>query len=170
MSATTNGVRQQLRRRAAARLGRRLIPDSGDVQDLVSSVSASRDRSMILLELPLRGCAPSGAWMPMPDADYLLYPEGASPTRREAVLCHELGHILLKHDPALHASLSLETLRTLAPSLSASTARAMLFRMGYTTDEEAAAEFLGTLLVTALHERRQSRKWETSSRLSQRLR
>ena len=170
MSQTSRALRQRVRQHVAAHVGQRLLPDSGAVEDLVDALSRRRDRRMYLLEVPLQGGAPSGAWMPLDGADYLLYPESASPTRRDAVICHELAHILLAHDPALHASLSTAALSAIAPSVSPAAARAVLYRTGYTTSEEAAAEFVGTLLAAGLHERRQIRKWETSSRISERLR
>ena len=86
------------------------------------------------------------------------------------MICHELGHVLLHHDPALHDALTPALLGEVAPSLSLSTARAMLFRSSYTNREEADAEYVGTVLATALADRREARDWESSSRLSEHLR
>jgi hypothetical protein len=46
----------------------------------------------------------------------------------------------------------------------------MLFRSSYTNQEETDAEFVGTILATALAGRRQVVHWESSSRLSEHLR
>ena len=106
----------------------------------------------------------------MTNGDYLLHPEGASPVRREAVLCHEVSHMLLGHVPALHISVTRDLLATIAPTLAARVSAAVLFRDGYTDTEESAAEFVATVLAAALHERRAATLWETSSHLSSRLR
>lgn len=158
------------RQRKAAREGRGLIPSTGTVDDLVAAVGAHRGRPFSLLAAPLRGTSTSGAWVPTASSDYLLYPQSASPTRREAVICHELGHVLLHHDPALHDALTPALIHQVAPSVSLATATAMLFRSSYTNQEEADAEYIGTILATALAGRREARNWESSSRLSEHLR
>jgi hypothetical protein len=170
MTRASESLSMWRRQRKAAREGRALIPATGLVDDLVTAVGASRGRPFRLLGAPLRGTMTSGAWLPTPQADYVLYPKSASPTRREAVICHELGHVLLHHDPALHDALTPALLGEVAPSLSLSTARAMLFRSSYTNREEADAEYVGTVLATALADRREARDWESSSRLSEHLR
>lgn len=170
MTRATESMSTWRRARRAAREGRALIPTTGSVDDLVAAVGASRGRPFRIFGAPLRGTMTSGAWIPTTQADYVLYPESASPTRREAVICHELGHVLLHHDPALHETLSPALLGQVAPSLSQSTARAMMFRSSYTNQEEADAEYLGTVLATALAGRREASHWESSSRLSEHLR
>ncbi len=45
-----------------------------------------------------------------------------------------------------------------------------MFRSSYTNQEEADAEYLGTVLATALAGRREASHWESSSRLSEHLR
>lgn len=161
---------RRLRQHAAARTGRASIPTSGDLDGFIRALSSRRGQRVQVLAVPLTGSAPSGAWIPTSTTDYLLYPQGASPTRKQAVLCHELGHILLRHDPALHVALTTPMLRSIAPSVDVTTSRAMLFRLGYSNREEAAAEYVGTLLSAALDERRLGAAWEASSRLSSRLR
>ena len=170
MTRATESLLTWRQQRKAAREGRSLIPATGLVDDLVTAVGASRGRPFRIIGAPLRGTMTSGAWVPTAQADYVLYPQSASPTRREAVICHELGHVLLQHDPALHDALTPELLGQIAPSVSQSTARAMLFRSSYTNQEEADAEYVGTILATALAGRREARHWESSSRLSEHLR
>jgi hypothetical protein len=170
MTKATESLSTWRRQRTAAREGRSLIPSTGLVDDLVTAVGSSRGRAFRVLPVPFRGTLTSGAWVPTAHTDYLLHPDRASPTRREAVLCHELGHVLLHHDPALHDALTPELIGQVAPSISVSTARAMLFRSSYTNQEETDAEFVGTILATALAGRRQVVHWESSSRLSEHLR
>lgn len=158
------------RRRQAVRHGRALIRTAHTVDDLITALAADRQRGIRILEVPLTGTSPSGAWVPAAQRDYLLCPAGASSTRRTAVLCHEISHILLGHDPALHSSLTPALLGVLAPSLPLQTAQRVLLRTGYTNREEAAAEHVGTMLASALGDRARAASWESSSRLSARLR
>src|SRR5580765_3237833 len=152
--ARTERHRASVRLREAVRTGRAL----------------SRERDVRVIEVLLTGNAPSGAWIPTLQYDYLLVPLGASPTRRCAVLCHEVGHLLLHHDPAFHSSLSPKLLAALAPSLPMDTTRKMLQRTGYSNHEEAAAEYVGTSLAVALDDCARAAEWQASSRLSARLR
>ena len=99
-------LRAHRRRRQAIRAGRALIPTAPTVDGLIAALAAERQRAIRILEVPLSGTSPSGAWVPAPQRDYLLCPAGASSTRRTAVLCHEVSHILLGHDPAFHSSLT----------------------------------------------------------------
>lgn len=168
--ASTEPRHASLRLRAAVRAGRSLIREDGTIDALVDALARQRGRCIRVLEVPLTGNAPSGAWIPTAEHDYFLLPAGASPTRRCAILCHEIGHILLHHEPAFHSSLSPSLLRTLAPSLPAETTRRVLQRTGYTNRAEAAAEYVGTSLAAALDDRTRAAEWESSSRLSARLR
>lgn len=146
------------------------MPTCGSLEEWLRALERRRQRSIRTLAVPLSGNAPSGAWIPMASSDYLIYPESASPTRKEAALCHEVAHILLGHQPALHTSLTPALLEQIAPSLSLKAARAVLLRTGYTTHEEADAEIAGTLLATGLGERRMVNAWESTSHLSSRIR
>lgn len=159
-----------LRLRSAVRRGMSLLPDNGDVDQFVVALAGSRSRELRLLEVELTGNSPSGAWVPTDRRDYFLVPRAASPTRRRAVLCHEAAHILLGHDPALHASLDRSLLLSLAPNLPAATSARLLQRSGYRDEQEAAAERVGTLLAASLEDRSRAITWARSSLLSARLR
>ncbi len=158
------------RHHRAVRTGRSLISPGTTTDDLVAALSRHRSREMVVLPVALSGNAPSGAWIPTDARDYLLVPATASPTRRRSILCHEVGHILLHHDPALHEGLTADQMRTLAPNLPLDTTLRMLQRTGYTDLEEADAEHVGTALAAALEDAARAAEWESSSRLSSRLR
>lgn len=168
--ARTERQRASVRLREAVRTGRALIRESGTIDGLIDSLARSRERDVRVIEVLLTSNAPSGAWIPTLQYDYFLVPLGASPTRRCAVLCHEVGHLLLHHDPAFHSSLSPKLLAAVAPSLPMDTTRKMLQRTGYTNHEEAAAEYVGTSLAVALDDCARAAEWQASSRLSARLR
>jgi len=90
--------------------------------------------------------APSGLCVPSAHADYIFYDRSASPTQREQIIGHEIGHLLLNHTRRLEDAPD-ELLAALTPSLRPELVRRFLARGGYQVDEEAAAEEFGTRLV-----------------------
>lgn len=137
-----------------ARLARsralRLVPVNGTVDDLVATVGQERGRPLSLLATELRPEAPSGMWIATDRADYIVYPADASSAERAAVICHELAHMLLGHQPEARIDQVSQLARTVAPSLDPDVARRFLERHGYAEQVEADAERLATLLVTQL--------------------
>src|SRR5664279_1329451 len=60
---------------------------------------------------------PTGMWMPTATADCIFFDATASPGRREQIIGHELGHLLLDHAPRLQEAPD-TLLAALAPSVS----------------------------------------------------
>jgi hypothetical protein len=84
--ATVDHVLGELRRRDF------LHPD---VRVVCQRLSRDRGRPLHLIPLPLRTSI-SGAWLGMPDADYIVYQSvGSSPLHQIHVIWHEIGHMLL---------------------------------------------------------------------------
>lgn len=164
------GYREGRELRRAVRRGTQLLPASGTADDFVEALARRRSREVRILETNLGGNSPSGAWIPTSQRDYFLVPAGASPTRRRAVLCHEAAHVLLGHDPALHASLTPALLQALAPTLQLTTSSRLIQRTGYSDRQEAAAERVATLLAASFDDHARAREWGRSSTLSARLR
>jgi hypothetical protein len=92
MSRPSSRVRAQAR-------ALKLMPATGRVEDLVEAVSAAQEWPVRLLPFDLGRGAPSGLWIATGAADYIVYPSGASAAERTAIICHELSHILLQHEP-----------------------------------------------------------------------
>lgn len=146
----------------------RLVPDTGMVDDLVDAIAAAQGRPIRLLPFELAANSPTGLWIATNEADYLVYPANASAVERTAIVCHELSHIVLQHQPAgvdepdLLAAL-------VAPNVDPAVARRFLTRHGYAEDVEAEAETLATMLVTRLA-RRADRHAVSRDAISDRLR
>ena len=125
-----------------------LLPVPWDIDQFVARLSDARGRRIVLVAWPSGPGQPSGLWIPTRNADYVFYPEDATPARREQIIGHELGHLLLDHVPVLGAA-SDELIQSLAPSLNVELARRVLARSGYDEPREAQAEAFGTELVRA---------------------
>lgn len=124
----------------------RLIPQSGSVPALITTVGTERGRPIKLIELPLPPDSPSGAWISSLDVDYIVIDATSTPTRRDAIICHELAHMLLGHQGE---PVSSDQLTMLAPTINPQVAARVLGRHGYAAEAEHDAEVLATMLVTA---------------------
>lgn len=136
-----------MRTRRQARI-EQLVPIGGDLEDLVEHVARSRGRSVCLLPTDVVPEAPSGVWVATDKADYIAFPSDAPPTRRAAIICHELAHMLLGHAPQEGGPQALA--RLAAPAIAPDVAARFLLRHHYVSREEREAETLATRLVAAL--------------------
>ena len=125
-----------------------LLPVPWDIDTFVKRLGKARQRRIVLVPWDFSPDEPSGLWIPTKKADYIFYAAAASPARRDQIIGHELGHLLLAHTPALGAAPD-ELLRSLAPALNPDLARRFLARTAYEEPREAQAEAFGTQLVRA---------------------
>lgn len=137
-----------MRTRRRAQIDQLVPAGGGDLTDLVARVAQTRGRPVHLMPAKLGPEAPSGFWLATATADYIAYPDDAPPTRRAAIVCHEVAHMLLEHDlsdpdPEALAGLT-------APVLDPAVAARFLRRHSYATRDEREAELLGTRLMAAL--------------------
>lgn len=158
-SGTIDRLARRAHRGKAIHVARGLIPEDADPRALVDNVARHRRRPIRLLPVPLPPDAPSGMWVAVDDTDYLVYPAGTSPTRETAVICHEVGHMLLGHDPGLRADDNRDLLAALAPDLAPALAARMLTRHGYASSQEADAEYVGTVLATLIARGKDGAAW-----------
>ena len=76
-----------------------LIPTPWSAEEFIRQVSGSRQRPIHLLPYPLTTSDPTGYWIPTAATDYIVVPDTATGARRDAIIGHELAHILLGHEP-----------------------------------------------------------------------
>lgn len=127
----------------AARVARRLMPIDGDLDGLLDALSVERGRRIHVLPHRFTGRPTSGLWLPTKRADYLVIDEPTTPSRRAAIICHEVAHILLGHTPDITSS---EVIASAMPDLSPELIARALARHAYASEDEANAEELGTLI------------------------
>jgi len=163
-SAKTHGDARATHERAL-----RLVPDTGSVEDLVNNVSDAVGRPVVLLPFDLGRSEPTGLWIATEGGDYVVFPSSASEAERAAIVCHELSHILLKHEPVGEAAQLAQLAAIVAPDINPSVARRILARHGYAQDVEVEAETLATRLVARLATRAERNRL-TQDTVSSRLR
>lgn len=165
-------MRELLRRRPArsadraARKGLSLLPPDGDLDAFIEAVSDERGRQIVVLEYPLGDSAASGLWLTTAEVDYIVVSSGAALSRRTAILCHELAHMLLGHEADAEAA---DALAAVAPDISPEVRGRFLARTAYEAHTECDAEEVGTSLATELLRRQRHPRW-SGDRVGQRLR
>jgi hypothetical protein len=147
-----------------------LIPAPWSAEELVHRVALSRQRPIHLLPYPLSTGDPTGYWVSIPAADFIIVPDSASDARRDAIIGHELAHIVLGHDP--QPTNQLDGLAALAPNSSPDLVARFLPRHGYQADIEQEAETLATRLIAYIETRSHEpgRSATEHDRLTDRLR
>lgn len=151
------GVWQGLARRRVHAVSRgafhnalRLVPDDGDMMRFVAAVAEDQGRPITVLDCDLPSDAPSGLWLQLAEADYIVCARSVSAEHRRVVICHEIAHMLLGHQPRDGA---IDT-SSIAPSIDLDVAARFFTRHGYEDDVEADAETLATVLAAELSRRK----------------
>lgn len=142
------------------------VPHDGDLDSFVGAVARNRGRPIVVLDYPLPHDAASGLWLSSQDTDYLVVSAGAAPSRRTAIVCHEVAHMFLGHDADTSSD---DLLAAVAPDISAEVRSRFLARSAYARHTECDAEMLGTSLATELL-RRQRNPRRNGDRVGKRLR
>ncbi len=151
-------------------LGERLLPRDGSIDGFVSAVAAHRGRPMRVLNYPLDAAGPSGLWIGTSSGDYIVCSADTTPTRRAAIVCHELAHMLLGHEPEVGDVQAVQAVvQVLAPDVDPLVAARFLARHGFEGPAEEDAEAAATVFVTAAAHRQRAAA-TASDRVSERLR
>ena len=122
-----------------------LIPHPWSAEEFIQQVSRSRQRPIHLLTYPLSTGDPTGFWLNTAMADYIVVPDSATGARRDAIIGHEVAHIVLGHEP--QPATQLDGLAALAPHSSPELVARFLPRHGYEARIEREAETLATRLI-----------------------
>jgi hypothetical protein len=149
------------------------MPHPWSIDGFAANLAEARERATHLIAWPLAAIdvGLSGMWIPTRVADYLFYERHATPSRREAIIGHELGHLVFDHAARLQDAPD-DLLVALAPSVPPDLARRVLSRARttYADDEESLAETFGTALVRAGHNARTGAPDTELGRLTRSLR
>ncbi|MGL4744122.1 MAG: hypothetical protein ACRCXL_06995 [Dermatophilaceae bacterium] len=131
----------------------------GALDEVVRYAQQTRSREIDLLPVPLTGADMSGVWLRTSSRDVIAYPADATPLRQNAVVCHEVAHMLLGHDPSVNPQLP-DVLHGVAPDLDPEVAERFLSHPdltaaamrghAYRTPYERDAEVVGTRIVAHL--------------------
>ncbi|KQO63713.1 hypothetical protein [Curtobacterium sp. Leaf261] len=90
---------------AATAFGRLSLPDTLTVSSIVDHVAGVRRRPITIVELPtLAGTSICGWWNAREDDDEILIAPPRSERHRDALVLHEVGHLVLDHAGVARAS------------------------------------------------------------------
>ncbi|PJE94220.1 hypothetical protein CUT44_28505 [Streptomyces carminius] len=152
-------MRRRWARRVRGELG---LPPDPSLQDAIQAVSARRGRPIRLIVEPLQ-LRVSGYCAQSEDTDYIYVDAHASPLLQHQVVCHELMHLHLGHEPADHRKIDDEVSRALFGVMDPDIVRLVLGRDEYDEDAELEAEIMGTVLLQCLDMSPQRNKALTAS-------
>ena len=146
------------------------MPRDGNIDGFVSAVATHRGRPIRVFTYALDVGGPSGFWIGTPASDYLVCSAEDTPTRRAVIVCHELAHMLLGHEPEVGdpeaTSLIVDIL---APDVDATVATRFLARHAYAAAAEEDAEAAATAFVATAASRQRGAQ-ASNDRVSERLR
>ncbi|MBS2963941.1 hypothetical protein KGA66_12870 [Actinocrinis puniceicyclus] len=121
------------------------LPEPFDLAELCRRLGEQRGRSIVLMSHDMVIGGLCGTWMGTATADYVFYEQDTSRLHQQHIVCHEIGHILRRHEPG--KVLSSDLARLIAPTVERSDVRRVLGRDCYDDHEEFEAEFIATLIL-----------------------
>lgn len=133
------------------------LPPSGDLDDLLSRVERARGRHIRVIAVDLSRSGASGLWAATTDADFIVVEQTAGLALREAIVCHELAHVLLDDEADVADADVLAWAEDVArQTLGTRLAARVLGRHGYGHESERRAETLGSHIALRLAEARRA--------------
>lgn len=137
------------------------IPEPLDVDELCRRVAQRRGRPLVLLPQDTAQLGvPSGVWVPAEGRDEVYFDVLTTPAHRDAIVLHELGHILFGHPP-LNV---VEVIAARYPEV-AGAAQRMLCRDGYGEQHELEAEMFATVVLDRYGDREGAERRTLASKL-----
>ena len=142
-----------LARQRARRILRTLsAPRPWTRETLLREVSRRRGRP-IYIEQVASGLTTEagGLLLELDDGDHLVIGAGLPRWHQDAVIAHELGHILLGHSGELASADAENGIEEMLPDLDMELVRNVLGRSCHADRDEYEAEYLGTLILTEMN-------------------
>lgn len=121
------------------------LPEPFDLAEMCAGLGAQRGRPIILMSHDMVVGGLCGTWMGTATADYVFFEQNTSRLHQQHIVCHEIGHILRRHEPG--KVLSSDLARVIAPGIEQGDVRRVLGRDCYDDDEEFEAELIATLIL-----------------------
>ncbi|NLE82411.1 MAG: hypothetical protein GX610_23110 [Rhodococcus sp.] len=150
------------------------IPQPWDMTEFVAHVEDTRRRRITLMpvddaNLPRNGTF--GMWLALADEDVITYTTDTTLFHQNHIVCHELGHMLMRHrSTQADAESDAASLAPLFPDLDIRSLESILGRSQFSTAREYEAEQLATLIMRDACEGLLSRSQGVAARLGDALR
>ena len=140
--------------RRTGRVVAKMIPAPWNLLEFIANVARHRGRPINIVDHEFDADSKiSGAWRSGDEKDTILVSASASGLRREAIVAHEIAHMMLGHTPADLGFVGEDAVADVMPLMlmaDSDLARKFLFRHAYDKAAEADAEQLATLIVSAI--------------------
>ena len=137
--------RDQARRECEMLVAALDLPEPFDLAEMCRRLGEQRGRAITLMSHDMVVGGLCGTWMGTATADYVFYEQDTSRLHQQHIVCHEIGHILRRHEPG--KILSSDLARVIAPGIEQGDVRRVLGRDCYDDDEEFEAELIATLIL-----------------------
>lgn len=119
-------------------------PPVTGLRDFCARLGEQRGRQIQLIPFVADADTPSGLWVKAQQLDFVFYDGVTSPVHQDAIIWHEVSHLLLDHPgPVMDEA----TARLLLPDLDPVVVMRMLNRDSYSHAVEREAEELASLLM-----------------------
>ncbi len=141
------------------------LPNPWNLETFLEALGHRRNRPIVVRPIELDGPTPAdmptGLWIPRPTEDYIFYEPRTSPPHREHCICHEVGHMVLRHqaDPNRPGQYLHRVFEHIDPAL----LHAARARTSYHFIEEQEAEMFATLILDDAGDQRRAPKSLKSS-------
>jgi len=156
---------QRLKERLKAIVAELPLPNPWNLETFLEALGHQRNRPIIVRPIELDGPTPadmpSGLWIPRQTEDYIFYEPRTSRPHRQHCICHEVGHMVLRHksDPNRPGQYLHRVFENIDPAL-LDAARA---RTSYRFIEEQEAEMVATLILDGAGDHRRTPRSVKSS-------
>ena len=137
--------RDKARRECEALVATLDLPNPFNLDEMCIRLGDQRGRPIVLMSHDMVVGNLCGTWMGTATADYVFYEQDTSRLHQQHIVCHEIGHILRRHEPG--KVLSSDVARAAAPAIKPSDIRRVLGRDSYGDDDEFEAELIATLIL-----------------------
>jgi len=141
------------------------LPKPWNLGTFLEALGHQRNRPIDVRPLELDGATaadmPSGLWISTATADYIFYEPRTSPPHREHCICHEVGHMVLRHQADLNRPG--QYLHRVFEHIDPALLHAARARTSYRFIEEQEAEMFATLILDGAGDQRRTPKSVKSS-------
>lgn len=126
------------------------IPDPWNLRDFIDGVEQQRGRPIRLEPYPTRERHhPCGLWLQYDDVDVILYDQSTSRYHCQQIILHEIGHIVLQHQPqSVTDTADFQPVSPLLPDIDVSAMTHFMARTTFDDTQEHQAELFASLLLS----------------------
>ncbi|WP_071990748.1 hypothetical protein [Rhodococcus rhodnii] len=126
------------------------LPPGWTRDTLVEVVARRRRRpiQLVPIDAAVIGGQYSGAWLKRDHDDLVVYADSSSLRHSTNVVCHELTHMLLRHDEVATPESAADAVDVVR-AVSRPGVRAVFGRSGYADEQEYEAELLAGMIIAA---------------------